>query len=158
MSVWGALAGGAVGAVVLASGLRVAQEVGWTRFDLPLLLGTVFTENRRRAKALGYICHFVLGVVFAMLYFVFFRVIGRSAWWIGALLGIVQAAFTVTVLVNVLLPAVHPRMGTPETAADETSLIEPPGFLMLNYGRSSTLVAVAAHVVYGTILGLIIQV
>ena len=40
MSVWGALAGGVVGAAIVASGLRLAQETGWTRMDLPLLLGT----------------------------------------------------------------------------------------------------------------------
>ena len=38
MVVWGALAGGAVGTVVLTSGLQLAQELGLTRMDLPLLL------------------------------------------------------------------------------------------------------------------------
>jgi len=57
------------------------------------------------------------------------------------------------VLVNVLLPAVHPRMGTQETAADEIALIEAPGFLMHNYGRSTFLVNLAAHIVYGAIVG-----
>src|SRR5207237_2554330 len=33
--VWGALAGGAVGGTVLASGYRLAQELGWTRMDIP---------------------------------------------------------------------------------------------------------------------------
>ena len=41
---------------------------------------------------------------------------------------------------SVLLPVVHPRMATTDTAANETTLpIEPPGFLMLNYGRSTFL-------------------
>ena len=39
MTIWGALAGGAVGTIVLTSALRIAQEVGWTRMDIPLLLG-----------------------------------------------------------------------------------------------------------------------
>ena len=39
ISLWGALAGGAVGTIVLTSGLRVAQELGVTRMDIPLLLG-----------------------------------------------------------------------------------------------------------------------
>ena len=43
MSWWGALGGGVIGTVVLTTGLRTAQEVGWTRMDLPLLLGTIFT-------------------------------------------------------------------------------------------------------------------
>ena len=59
-------------------------------------------------------------------------------------------------LVNVLLPVVHPRMATPDTAANEITLIEPPGFLMLNYGRNTFLVTLAAHVVYGALVGLIV--
>ncbi len=153
-----ALVAGFVATLVLTTMMRGASELGVTRMDLPFLLGTVVTENRRKAKAIGYVFHFVLGVGFALLYVVFFLAIGRSSWWIGALLGVVHASFTAVVLVNVLLPAVHPRMGTPETAADEMSLIEPPGFLMLNYGRNSALVAIAAHVAYGAIIGLIVKV
>lgn len=153
-----ALVAGFVATLVLTTMMRGAGELGITRMDLPFLLGTVVTENRRKAKAIGYAFHFVLGVAFALLYVVFFEAIGRSSWWIGALLGVVHAGFTLVVLVNVLLPVVHPRMGTPETAADEVSLIEPPGFLMLNYGRNSALVAVAAHVAYGAIIGLLVSV
>ena len=47
MLIWGSIAGGAVGATVLASGLRIAQEIGWTRMDLPFLLGTIFTESNK---------------------------------------------------------------------------------------------------------------
>jgi hypothetical protein len=51
--VWGALAGGAVGATIVASGVRLAQELGWTRMDIPFLLGTMLTENRRAAGVAG---------------------------------------------------------------------------------------------------------
>ena len=85
-------------------------------------------------------------------------IIGHSAWWLGAIGGTVHAVFTATVLVNMLLPIVHPRMATTETAADETTLIEPPGFLMLNYGRSTFLVSLAAHIAYGISVALIVRV
>jgi len=87
---------------------------------------------------------------------VFFQIIGRDTWWIGALLGAVHAVFTATIVVNVLLPIVHPRMATTETAANETTLIEPPGFLMLNYGRSTFFVSLVAHIAYGTVVALIV--
>jgi hypothetical protein len=89
---------------------------------------------------------------------VFFAAIGWSAWWLGALMGALQALFTGTVLVNVLLPIVHPRMGTPDTAANDVTLLEPPGFLMLNYGRKAFLVSLTAHIVYGAIVGWTIRV
>jgi hypothetical protein len=44
-------------------------------------------------------------------------------------------------------------MGSPLTAADRTSLLEPPGFLMLNYGVQTPITNVVAHVAYGTIVG-----
>ena len=69
----------------------------------------------------------------------------------------IEGIFTATVLVSVLLPVVHPRMATPDTAANEITLIEPPRFLMLNYGRSTFLVTLAAHVAYGALVGLIVR-
>ena len=64
-----------------------------------------------------------------------------------------QALFISTVLVNELLPVIHPRMATFDTAANQFALIEPPGFLMRNYGRNTFLVTLAAHVAYGAIVG-----
>jgi len=147
------LAGGVLGTLALTTMMRVAGEIGLTRMDLALMLGTTVTENRRKAKAIGYVFHFLIGMLFAFAYAWLFRLVGWSTWWFGALVGALQAVFVATVLVNVLLPVVHPLMGTPETAANERALIEPPGFLMLNYGRNTFLVTLAAHVVFGAIVG-----
>jgi hypothetical protein len=61
--------------------------------------------------------------------------------------------FAVTVVVNTLLPAMHPRMGTSDTAADASPLLEAPGFLMMNYGRATPLVTIGVHFIYGAIVG-----
>jgi hypothetical protein len=66
----------------------------------------------------------------------------------------VHALFAGTALVNVLLPAVHPRMGTPDSAANSTPLLEAPGFMLLNYGRATPAVSILAHLAYGAIVGL----
>ena len=55
--------------------------------------------------------------------------------------------------VNVVLPSVHPRMGTPWSDAQETPLLETPGFMLTNYGRYTAALTVAAHVAYGAIVG-----
>ena len=60
---------------------------------------------------------------------------------------------SLSALVNVLLPVVHPRMGTGFDAAGSSPLLEPPGFLLLNYGRQTPIVTVVAHIVYGAIVG-----
>jgi len=153
MSVWGALVGGFLGTVVLTTTLRAASEFGLTRMDIPFLLGTAFSEDRRRAKAIGYVLHFLAGLVFALMYWVAFRVLGESSWWLGGLFGLAHVAFAGSALVNVLLPVVHPRMGTHATSARSTPLLEPPGFMLVNYGRRTPLVAILAHVAYGMIVG-----
>jgi len=56
MTVWGALIGGFVGTLVLTTILRAASELRITRIDLPFLLGTMVTPDRKRAKALGTCC------------------------------------------------------------------------------------------------------
>jgi hypothetical protein len=155
---WSSFAGGFLGTLVMTTMLRGAAEMGLTRMDLPFLLGTAVTANRRKAKAIGYLFHFLLGIGFALLYGALFAIIGRGSWWLGALVGLVQSLFTATVLVNVLLPVVHPRMATSDTAANDIALIEPPGFLMLNYGHNTFLINLLAHVAYGAIVGGVVRI
>ena len=153
VSLWGALVGGAVGTIVLTSGLRVAQELGVTRMDIPLLLGTIFTDRRDRASVIGYVIHFFNGLLFALAYYGVFRAVGHAGWLFGAALGIVHAALAGGLLLTVLLPAVHPRMGTPWTDAEETPLLEAPGFLLANYGRRTVIWTLFGHMVFGAIVG-----
>jgi hypothetical protein len=153
VTLWGALAGGFVGTIVLTSGLRVAQELGWTRMDIPLLLGTVFTDDRDRATVIGVAVHFLNGLLFALGYYAIFRAVDQAGWLFGAALGVVHAALAGGVLVTLLLPAVHPRMGTPWSDAEETPLLEPPGFLLVNYGRRTALWTLIGHVAFGAIVG-----
>jgi hypothetical protein len=153
VTLWGALAGGFVGTIVLTSGLRVAQELGWTRMDIPLLLGTVFTDDRGRATVIGVAIHFLNGLVFALGYYAIFRAVDQAGWAFGAVLGVAHAALAGGVLVTLLLPAVHPRMGTPWSDAEETPLLEPPGFLLVNYGRRTALWTLLGHVAFGAIVG-----
>ena len=151
--IWGAIVGGLAGTVVLTTILRAASELGLTRMDIPFLLGTAMTADRVRAKAVGYALHFVFGLLFALAYYAIFVVVDRSGFLLGAGIGVVHALFAGTALVNVLLPAVHPRMGSGFDAAGSTPLLEPPGFLLLNYGRQTALATVVAHVAYGAIVG-----
>jgi hypothetical protein len=153
MSVEGALAGGFVGTLVLTTALRAANELGRTRVDLPFLLGTALSRDRGRAKAWGYLLHLLAGELFALVYYAIFAAIDTSGWLLGALFGLLHGLISTTALVNILLPVIHPRMGSTLTAADSSPLLEPPGFLMRNYGRATPVVALLAHVAYGAIVG-----
>ena len=112
-----------------------------------------FTENRaRRAKALRLPAATSRSApAFAVACGALFGAIGRS---VLAQLG-ARARSALQAVFNrdrarraMLLPIVHPRMATADTAANEITLIEPPGFLMLNYGRNTFLVTLAAHIVH----------
>jgi len=149
----GALAGGLVGTIVLTTGSRLAQQLGWTRMDIPLLLGTTFSAERSRAALIGYAIHFVNGLVFSLVYGLIFEATGRAGWLFGLLLGAAHGAFAGGALLNVLLPAAHPRMGKAWTDARSTPLLEPPGFLLSNYGRATLVATFALHLAYGAIVG-----
>jgi hypothetical protein len=148
-----ALAGGFAGTLVLTTALTTAGVLHLTRMDIPFLLGTAFAADRIRARILGYALHFVAGLIFALIYFALFAALGRAGWALGMAFGFVHALFAGTALVNILLPAVHPRMGTPFSAADTAPLLESPGFMLLNYGRGTPVVTILGHLAYGAIVG-----
>jgi hypothetical protein len=66
-------------------------------------------------------------------------------------------AVALTVLVP-LLAGVHPRMASHRAGPATTAVLEPPGLFGLNYGAQTPAVAVAAHLVYGVALGLLLRV
>lgn len=154
MNAWGALVGGFAGTLVLTITLAAASQLRLTRMDIPFLLGTAWTDDRSRARVVGYAAHFVAGLAFSLVYHAAFLALGRAGWGLGMVFGLVHALFAGTTLVNVLLPAVHPRMGTSMSAANSSPLLEPPGFMLLNYGRATPIVTILAHLAYGAIVGL----
>src|SRR5947207_6008602 len=77
--------------------------------NIPYMLGTIFTPSRDRAKFIGFFLHFLNGWIFSLIYVAAFHVIGRATWWLGALIGLVQAVFVLTMALPIL-PALHPRM------------------------------------------------
>ena len=156
MSLWGAIVGGFAGTLVLTIMIAAASHLRLTRMEIPFVLGTAFSDDRSRARVVGYALHFVAGLIFACLYYVVFTALGRAGWGLGMLFGLVHALFAGTALVNVLLPAIHPRMGTPDSAANSAPLLELPGFMLLNYGRATPVVSVLAHLAYGAIVGFFI--
>jgi hypothetical protein len=151
--VWGALAGGLVGTMVISIGLQLGQVLGWTRIDLPLLLGTAVAEDRNRARALGWLLHLGYGLLFSLLYAAVFAAVGHAGWLFGLVLGAVQACFVGGPLSNLILPAIHPRMGRPWSDARDSPLLEPPGFMLLNYGTGTVVLTTVLHLAYGAIVG-----
>jgi len=137
---------------ILTTILRASQAVGLTRMDLPLMLGLIITRDRDRAKVVGFFVHLLNGWVFSLIYAAFFESLGVATWWVGAAIGLVHALFVLVVGLPVI-PGLHPRMATEARGPEPTRELEPPGFMAINYGRSTPVVTIAAHLVFGAILG-----
>jgi len=150
--VW-SLAGAAAGTLVLSTALRLGSELKLTRMDLPFLVGTMVTDDRGRAKVLGWGLHAGAGLGFGLVYAGVFAATGRSGWLFGGVLGLLHGLVAGTAVVETLLPFAHRRIGSAATASAETPLLEPPGLLMLNYGRATPIVTALGHVAYGSLVG-----
>jgi hypothetical protein len=147
---------GLLATAILTAVMIVAQLAGWTRLDLPLILGTTVTPDPDRARVAGFFVHLVVGQGFALGYAAGFALLDTATWWLGGLFGVVHVAVAMTVLVP-LLPGVHPRMASERAGRVSVPHLEPPGLLALNYGVETPFVAIVAHLAYGVALGLLLH-
>lgn len=143
---------GFAGTAILTGMLSGSQAFGFTRMNLPYMLGSMFTAGRDRAKIVGLAAHFVNGWIFAFVYCAAFESWRVAAWWAGSAIGAVHGAFVLLAGMSVL-PSLHPRMASEEHGPTPTRQLEPPGFLALNYGRRTPVSVMAAHLIYGGIIG-----
>lgn len=146
---------GVIATSMLTGVMIAAQLAGWTRLDLPLMLGTIFVGDPDRARVVGFFAHLAFGQVFAFGYAASFALLETSSWWLGGLLGMAHVLVAGTVLIP-LLPGIHPRMASERAGPADGPSLEPPGLMALNYGRSSPVVAIVAHLAYGVLLGLLL--
>jgi uncharacterized membrane protein YagU involved in acid resistance len=138
--------------LVLTTLLSGSRALGFTRMDIPFMLGTAFTADRDRARWVGFLVHSVNGFAFAFFYIALMKSADLTTVWFGALIGLIHGLFVLVVGMTIL-PSVHPRMASELHGPDPTRLLEPPGFLALNYGRRTPLVSLVSHVIFGAILG-----
>jgi hypothetical protein len=138
--------------IVLTAVVSGCQGAGLTRMNLPYMLGTIFTPNRDRAKVYGVLVHLLLGWLFSLVYVAAFHESGLFNWWFGASIGLVHGSFVIGVGMPVL-PGMHPRMASETQGPTAVRQLEPPGFLGRNYGIQTPLTTLAAHAIFGAVLG-----
>jgi hypothetical protein len=112
----------------------------------------MLTANRDRSLVVGIAFHVVNGWLFAFVYAALLEGLARATWWLGAGIGLVHALFVLAVGMP-LLPGFHPRMVSEYYGPTPNRRLQPPGFFALNYGNRTPIVAVAAHALYGAIIG-----
>lgn len=150
---WGSwILSGFIATLALSAMLSTSQGLGFTRMNLPYLIGAAVTENRDRARLYGFLLHMVNGWAFSVLYILIFEARHNVSWWFGALIGLGHALFMLTVG-TMLLPTIHPRMATERHGPAARRQLEPPGFMALNYGYQTPVSVFFAHAAFGAILG-----
>ncbi len=147
---------GLVATSILTAVMIAAQLAGLSRLDLPLILGTIVTDDPDRARVAGFLLHLAVGQGFALGYAATFALLDTATWWLGGLLGLLHVAIVLTVGVP-LLAGIHPRMASNRAGPASTAVLEPPGLLGLNYGSQTPAVAIVAHLAYGVALGLLLS-
>lgn len=146
---------GFAGTLVLTGVMVFAQLIGWTRIDIPMMLGTIVTSNVDRARVVGIFLHLAAGQAFAVLYAAAFWRLGRSGPLLGGAFGLLHGLAALTLIIP-FLPGVHPRMSSERSGPGLEAALEPPGLFALNYGASTPLVTLTAHVLYGITLGVLL--
>ncbi|MGI8774138.1 MAG: hypothetical protein ACR2KQ_03830 [Actinomycetota bacterium] len=142
--------------IALTSIMATAQMAGWSRMDVPMMLGTMFVGDPDRARLIGFVVHVANGYMFALLYAAAFAALDNAVWWLGALFGAFHGAAVLTIVMPVM-PAAHPRMASERTGTALDHTLEPPGLLGLNYGTRVPAITLLAHIIYGALLGIFLQ-
>lgn len=151
-NLWEILLWGLLATLAMTTIMYGSQGLGLSRLSLPFMVGTCVTADRDWATVFGFVLYTLGGWAFALLYVAILVSLGADSWWYGAVLGFLHGIFLLTVALPVM-PHLHPRMASEYDEPGLRTLLEPPGFLGLNYGLQTPLVTVIAQTVYGAIVG-----
>ncbi|MBW3633520.1 MAG: hypothetical protein KY456_10900 [Chloroflexi bacterium] len=140
---WGsALVAGVVATAVMTILMYLGKAMGMP-MDMPRMLGLMFVRPHSSSLVyvLGLMVHFMMGVVFAVVYALLFDALGIDPSWLwGALFGAVHGV--IAGMAFGMMPAMHPRMGN----GDE---LPAPGLFGRNLGSMVPVAIIVVHVVFG---------
>ena len=68
MNIFGAIIAGLLGTLVMTLLMVMAPRMGMPKMDIIGMLGTMFTASEGTARVLGALAHFMMGVIFAIIY------------------------------------------------------------------------------------------
>ncbi len=144
---WGsAVVAGLVATAVMTALMYMGKAMGM-RMDMPRMLGLMFTgpDSTGVVYSLGVIAHFMMGVLFAIIYAALFSLLGIEASWLwGAVFGAVHGVMAG--MAFGMMPAMHPRMGPGEVLAA-------PGPFGANYGSMIPVGVMMLHIIFGAVVG-----
>lgn len=131
-----AIVAGSTARMVMILFIYAAPYVGLPRTDLIGLIGSLAAPNKEAAATFGGAIHFLMGVIFALIYAALWSVgIGSATWWWGLIFGAVHG------LLALLLVALVVHM--------DHRLLEMIG------GPSMLVALVVNHMAYGLVVAVV---
>jgi len=143
-------AGAGLAATVVMTALMVIAPMMKVRMDMPMMLGTMMMDPGAAAKAVGYVVHFMMGIVFGVIYAALvsaFDIETSVAGW-AAIIGVVHG-FAAGVMMS-MMGSLHPRM---RAATPSGAHVEAPGVFGVRYGAMTPIAIIALHAVFGAVWG-----
>ena len=144
MSVIGAVVAGLLGTAVFSMVMWLGPRMGMPRMPIWELLGSMFATGGN--LAFGWVAHFMVGTVFAIIYAALWTAgLGSANAGSGALFGIVH--WLAVGLAIGMVPVMH--------AGIRAGTVQAPGVYMLSGGAMAFMGGLAGHVLYGVVVALV---
>jgi hypothetical protein len=144
MNIVGAIVAGVVGTAVISMVMAMAPRMGMPKMAIWEMLGSMF--NKDGNNTLGWIAHFMMGAIFAIIYAALWSAgVGSISAGSGVLFGAVH--FLIVGLVMGGMPMLH--------AGIKAGTVQAPGVYMLNVGVMGFMGGLIGHVIYGVVVALV---
>jgi hypothetical protein len=144
MNIVGAIVAGIVGTAVFSMVLELGPRMGMPKMDIVGMLGTMFEKENR---LLGWMMHFMMGIVFALLYaFLWSNGILAPTWFGGIVYGAVH--WVIVGVMMGMIPMIHAGIRSGQVMA--------PGLWMTNGGGVMAFGAgLLGHMVFGLVTAVV---
>lgn len=144
MNVIGIIVAGLVGTIAISMVMAMAPKMGMPKMDIVDLLSSMFGKPNR---SLGWMMHFMMGVVFALIYTLLWSYgVGSPTLLNGLLFGAVH--WLIVGMVMGMMPMVH--------AGIRSGVVKAPGLWMTkNGGVMAFMGGLVGHIVFGLVVVLV---
>ena len=143
MDLLSAVISGLVGTIAISVVMAMAPLMGMPKMDIVGMLSTMFGKPN---KVLGWMMHFMMGVVFALIYAFLWSIgIGSASWLSGLIFGAVH--WLVVGLMMAMIPVMHVGIKNGD--------VEAPGLWMTNQGGFLAFIGgLMGHMIFGLVAAL----
>ena len=140
MNVLSAIVAGLAGTAALTMVMTMAPKMGMPKMDIVGMLGSMFGKPNRM---LGMVIHFMMGIIFTLVYaYLWSLCIGSATWLNGLIFGAIH--WLVVGMMMGMFPMMH--------AGIKSGAVSAPGLWMTNNGGMKAFIGgLMGHMVFGLV-------